>query len=1026
MKLGFNLTFTNLNNIWGLNSVDDKFLEFLRDAEPALHKLLLEMRARADTVSDKEYATIICDLSPYVDDFLSILFDIEQEVAQVRKQAAEFDIIYECKRKFVQRFALKKYSRKQALEFDFEQISNNLQQLLEGPITQDNFAKKTIEWLQNINSCEYELELAAKYASYMVYSGSKNILFNLPHNLDKQNLITQEKIKQHESDVRYGFDYHAPELNSSNALNNAHYCIYCHNQGKDSCSKGLASALETSANPKNGCPLKQKISEMNFVKARGFNLASLAIIVIDNPLAAATGHRICNDCMSSCIFQKQDPVNIPLVESEILNQVISLDYGVEIYLLLTKWNPLNIHSPLPKSFTGYNVLVTGLGPAGFSLSHYMLNEGHNVVAIDGLKIAQMPFDLGAPIKNWQDHQQNLSVRIPQGFGGVAEYGITARWDKNNLTLLRLILERRSNFKIYSGVRLDSNITADQAFKLGFDHIAMCVGAGKPKIPVIENFLAKGVRTASDFLMTLQNGGAFLGDSFTNLTLRLPVAIIGCGLTAVDSAVEAINYYPVQVEKFYRNYENLVQEHDHNFVEQQWSAEDKIIAREFIAHAKMFRGLTQTEIRSMVTKELGGVSVCYRGNLQDSQGYKLNPEEIIHAIAAGVKFIENASPVKINVDEYGYAASVDFKSRTVQAKTIIMAIGTEATVGELKDARFSYFGDCNPDYTGSVVKALASSKDGYKNITKNLSTRSPSFSSSYKQLIAKLNYLLISTIKQVNILSDNIVELIVHSPMAVKNFKPGQFFRLQNYSNTVQDLMEPLALTGAYVDTKNNLISLIILELGKSSLLCKDLLPSEKIVLMGPTGEPTQISKDANIVLVGGGLGNAVLFSIGEALIKNGCIVTYIAGYKKAADRFYAEKIESSASQVIWCCEEEMMTCNRPQDISIKGNVIDSIKQIDAKLKPDRIICIGSSGMMEAVKNVKATYFPHAELICSLNSPMQCMMKGICGQCVQKVGDAREYIFSCVCQDQDAEVIDFENLKARLNQNSLQEKLASLM
>jgi NADPH-dependent glutamate synthase beta subunit-like oxidoreductase/NAD(P)H-flavin reductase len=1023
MKLGFDLTFINLNNMWGLNSVDDKFLEFLRDAEPALLDNLLKMRACADTVSDKEYSTFICDLSPYVDDFLSILFDIEQDIAQVRKVAAEFDIIYECKRKFVQRFALKKYSCEQVLALDFEQISRSLQQLLEGPITQDNFAKKTIEWLQNINFYECELEVAAQYASCMVYSGSKNILFNLPQNLDKQNLITQKKIKQHESDVRYGFDYHAPELNSSNALNNAHYCIYCHNQGKDSCSKGLVNAPETNVIPKNGCPLRQKISEMNYVKARGFNLAALAIIVIDNPLAAATGHRICNDCMNSCIFQKQDPVNIPLVESEILNQVISLNYGVEIYLLLTKWNPLNIHSPLPKSFTGYNVLVTGLGPAGFSLSHYMLNEGHNVVAIDGLKITQMPFDVGAPIKNWQDHQQKLSARIPQGFGGVAEYGITARWDKNNLTLLRLILERRDNFKIYSGVRLDSNITADQAFKLGFDHIAMCVGAGEPKIPVIENFLAKGVRTASDFLMTLQNGGAYLKDSATNLTLRLPVVIIGCGLTAVDSAVEAINYYPVQVEKFYKNYENLVQEHGSEFVEQQWSAEDKIIAREFITHAKMFRGLTQTEIRSIVTKELGGISVCYRGNLQDSQGYKLNPEEIIHAIAAGVKFIENASPVKINVDEYGYAASVDFGMRIVHAKTIIMAIGTEASGGELKDARFSYFGDCNPDYAGSVVKALASSKDGYKNITKNLSARSPSFSGSYKQFIAKLNYLLISTINRVNILSDNIVELIVHSPMAVKNFKPGQFFRLQNYSNNPQGLMEPLALTGAYVDTENHLISLIILELGKSSLLCRDLRPGDKIVLMGPTGEPTQILKGLNIVLVGGGLGNAVLFSIGRALTENGCTVTYIAGYKKAADRFYAEKIESSASTVIWCCEEELLLASRPQDISIKGNVIDGIKQIDACVMQDRFICIGSSSMMEAVKNAKAIYFPHAELVCSLNSPMQCMMKGICGQCVQKVEDARKYIFSCVCQDQDADIVDFQNLKDRLAQNSLQEKLA---
>lgn len=1025
MKLGFQLNFDDLNNLAGLNLIDSKFLKFLQQVDPAVFKTLLEMRASSRGVSDKEYANFLSDLSPYVDDFLSILFGIEQETASLKQQASDFDIIYECKRRFVQRFALKKYPFEQSQEFDFKQVSSDLQQLLAGPITQSLFATKTLEWLHDQSHYKHELELAAKYASFMVYSGSKSMLFNLPQNLDKLNLITQEKVAQHKDDVRYGFDYYAPELNLSNAHNHARYCIYCHNQSKDSCSKGLKN-IDTSSNNKSGCPLRQKISEMNYAKARGFNLAALAIIVIDNPLAAATGHRICNDCMNSCIFQKQDPVNVPLVESNILETVIALDYGVEIYLLLTKWNPLNIHSPLPKSPTGYNVLVTGLGPAGFSLSHYMLNEGHNVVAIDGLKITPLSFDAKLPIKNWSSHSQKLSTRIPQGFGGVAEYGITARWDKNNLMLLRLILERRNNFKVYSGIRLGSNITSTQSFELGFDHIAMCVGAGEPKIPVIENFLAKGVRTASDFLMTLQNGGAFLEDSQTNLTLRLPVAIIGCGLTAVDSAVEALNYYPVQVEKFYKNYQSLVEKHGAEFVEQNWTDEDRIVACEFITHAKLFRNLTDQEIRKVVTEELGGVSVCYRGKLQDSQGYKLNPEEIIHAIAAGVKFLENITPSKINVDQFNYASSIDFGKHKIDAKTVIMAIGTEQIGGELKDARFSYFGDCNPDYAGSVVKALASSKDGYKNISTSLSSCSPNFLGPHEQLITKLDDLLISTVKQVNILSGNIVELIVHSPLAVQNFKPGQFFRLQNYSESSASLIEPLALTGAYVDTQNSLISLIILEVGKSSLLCKNLQPGEQVLLMGPTGEPTLVPQKANIVLIGGGLGNAVLFSIGSALRDQGCEVTYIAGYRKPSDRFYHGKIQESASQVIWCCEEEILPASRPHDISIKGNVIDGIKQIHATLKPDRIICIGSSGMMEAVKSAKQIYFPESLLICSINSPMQCMMKGICGQCVQKVGDERGYIFTCVCQDQDAQNIDFENLNSRLAQNSLQEKLASLL
>src|SRR6202000_424289 len=94
-----------------------------------------------------------------------------------------------------------------------------------------------------------------------------------------------------------------------------------------------------------------------------------------------------------------------------------------------------------------------------------------------------------------------------GFGGVAEYGITVRWDKNYLKILRLLLERRRQFALLGGVRFGSQITIDSAWELGFDHIALCMGAGKPTILDIPNALARGVRAASDFLMALQLTGA---------------------------------------------------------------------------------------------------------------------------------------------------------------------------------------------------------------------------------------------------------------------------------------------------------------------------------------------------------------------------------------------------------------------------------------------------------------------------------------------------------------------------------------
>ena len=93
-----------------------------------------------------------------------------------------------------------------------------------------------------------------------------------------------------------------------------------------------------------GCPLDEKISEMNMVKARGNPIGALAIVAVDNPMCAATGHRICNDCMKACIYQKQEPVDIPQVETRTLKDVLELPWGFEIYSLLTRWNPLELRA----------------------------------------------------------------------------------------------------------------------------------------------------------------------------------------------------------------------------------------------------------------------------------------------------------------------------------------------------------------------------------------------------------------------------------------------------------------------------------------------------------------------------------------------------------------------------------------------------------------------------------------------------------------------------------------------------------
>jgi NAD(P)H-flavin reductase len=289
--------------------------------------------------------------------------------------------------------------------------------------------------------------------------------------------------------------------------------------------------------------------------------------------------------------------------------------------------------------------------------------------------------------------------------------------------------------------------------------------------------------------------------------------------------------------------------------------------------------------------------------------------------------------------------------------------------------------------------------------------------------------------------------VVQAPTAARAFEPGQFYRLQNFEsyatrvNGTTLAMEGLALTGASVDRERGLLSTVVLEMGGSSDLCALLKPGEPVILMGPTGTPTETPGGETVLLVGGGLGNAVLFSIGQTLRAKGSRVIYFAGYKSLKDRYKVKEIEKASDAIVWCCDEAPgFAPTRPQDKRFVGDIVcgmEAYARGDLGPPPiplseiDRLIVIGSDGMMRAVAQARhgvlAPYLnPNHKGIGSINSPMQCMMKEICAQCLQlhkdPVSGEETVVFSCFNQDQSLDHVDFSNLRTRLSQNSVQEKL----
>ncbi len=1166
MPLGISgFTYADLHEPERLASLYERFCEEVRTKDTAFWAEWDDYRADPDAPRPAvAVSSLLTRMAPHVSAFLERLFDLGAATSAVRSATRDQDELFRFKVDFVRRRALPLHkgghlatspeddaavSRMLGADSSSTDIELAVARMGCALLDREKTEKEAVA---------AELDALKRWCAARIHDAAYRewVLFRFPENIEPWNLVPVQRPDAALPEQmigpdgrlrrRDGFTLTDARASNREVLSEIHYCVLCHERDKDSCSKGYKDTAKAAAAVDaplkiavnalgielNGCPLDEKISEMHVLRKQGDAIGALALIVIDNPMCPGTGHRICNDCMKGCIYQKQEPVNIPQIETGVLTDVLKMPWGVELYGLLTRWNPLNVRRPYALPHNGKNVLVVGLGPAGYTLAHYLVNEGFGVVGVDGLKIEPLPEALVGtttagprPIRDWSEIYRNLDERVLEGFGGVSEYGITVRWDKNFLTLLHLTLARRRGIRIYGGIRFGGTLPIDDAWQYGFDHVAIAAGAGRPTIIDIKNNLIRGIRKASDFLMALQLTGAFKRDALPNLQVRLPAVVIGGGLTAIDTATELMAYYPVQVEKILGQHEALVAALGEAAVRAGYDAEELAVLDEYVAHgrevrAERVRAAAAAEAPNFVLmlRAWGGVTVAYRKRMVDSPAYRLNHEEIIKALEEGISFTENINPVEAVPDAFGALEAVIFTREgregqvgqeptvTLPARALMVAAGTSPNVtyekeapntfrldakkkffqphrivrhddgrAELladgegfftsyeKDGRFvSYYGDNHPRFAGNVVKAMASAKTGYPKVVELFRdalaqvdpAAQPERERAWLALGERLDQEFLAHVEEVIRLTPTIVEVIVKAPAAARHFEPGQFYRLQNFESgahrvsvdgrPVPLLMEGIALTGAWVDKEKGLLSMITLEMGASSRLVAYLRKGEPVVVMGPTGAPTEIPEGQHVLLLGGGLGNAVLFSIAKALRANGNRVLYFAGYKNGADMFKREDIEASTDQVIWSTDVGVeIAAGRPQDAHFRGNIVQAMLayqagQLGTPLIPlesiDRIIAIGSDRMMAAVKAARhgalAPFLkPQHVGIGSINSPMQCMMKEVCAQCLQKHVDPitgkETIIFSCFNQDQELDHVDFPNLAARLRQNTVQEKLSNL-
>jgi len=281
LALHFGFSFEDLYHRDGLVHLDGVFLQELQSADAALFDRLTTARRDPAALTRKQQSDLIIDLAPYLEDFIGELFGISADVRKLQARHDALAPIYALKRKFIQKKAISGVTKEQASAINGMAVAAELESLFGEPLTERSFVEHVSAWLDAEAHHQPHLQSAAQYAAWAALSPAgmekhhHGVLFRVPHKLDMTHLIPVETLQangvakltlpEHSWRHREGFKLTDAGMDLTAALDQAHYCIKCHNQAKDSCSTGLkekTGAFKASVFGVTlaGCPLEEKIS----------------------------------------------------------------------------------------------------------------------------------------------------------------------------------------------------------------------------------------------------------------------------------------------------------------------------------------------------------------------------------------------------------------------------------------------------------------------------------------------------------------------------------------------------------------------------------------------------------------------------------------------------------------------------------------------------------------------------------------------------------------------------------------------
>lgn len=265
------------------------------------------------------------------------------------------------------------------------------------------------------------------------------------------------------------------------------------------------------------------------------------------------------------------------------------------------------------------------------------------------------------------------------------------------------------------------------------------------------------------------------------------------------------------------------------------------------------------------------------------------------------------------------------------------------------------------------------------------------------------------IYQAKWLAPKVRQIEVEAPRVAKRHQPGHFVIVR-----VRQQGERIPLTIAGSDVEAGTVTLVVQVVGATTEMLCALDAGESIAnVVGPLGKPTGIEDFGHAVLVGGGVGTAVIYPQAEALKRAGNTVSAIIGGRSKEYLIFESELSRHCDAVYPCTDDG--------SYGYHGFVTGKLKELleDKSLQIGGVLAAGPVPMMKAVAHVTRPF--GVRTIVSLN-PIMVDGTGMCGGCRVTVGG--EMKFACVDGPEfDAHNVDFDELTDRLTTYREQEKIA---